>query len=84
MFSTVTPCFIATAAYGSPLASEISVLRAARDRYLAPNVLGRALIATYYSVGPRLAEPVREHPWLARAVRAILAPIVRLTAWWMS
>lgn len=83
-FSTVSPCFIATAAYGSPLADEIFVLRAARDRYLASNVLGRALIAAYYAVGPTLAEPVREHPWLASAVRAILAPIVSLTAWWMT
>jgi hypothetical protein len=83
-FSTVSPCFIATAAYGSPLADEIFVLRAARDRYLASNALGRALVATYYAVGPTLAEPVREHPWLASVVRAILAPIVSLTAWWMN
>jgi hypothetical protein len=83
-FSTVTPCFVATAAYGSPLADEIFVLRAARDRYLAPHPAGRALIALYYALGPTLAEPVREHPWLASAVRAILAPIVSLAAWWMS
>jgi hypothetical protein len=83
-FSTVTPCFVASAAYGTPLASEIGALRAARDRYLAPHALGRALIAAYYAVGPTLAEPVRQHPWLAGAVRAILAPIVSLTAWWMS
>jgi hypothetical protein len=83
-FSTVTPCFVASAAYGTPLASEIGVLRAARDRYLAPHALGRALISAYYAVGPALAEPVRRHAWLAGAVRAILAPIVSLTAWWMS
>jgi hypothetical protein len=83
-FSTVTPCFVATAAYGSPLADEIGVLRAARDRYLAPHAFGRALISAYYALGPTLAEPVREHAWLAGAVRAILAPIVRLTAWWMT
>jgi hypothetical protein len=83
-FSTVTPCFVATAAYGSPLADQIGVLRAARDRYLAPNAFGRAFIAAYYTVGPVLAEPVRRHAWLASAVRAILDPIVRLTAWWMD
>jgi hypothetical protein len=82
-FSTVTPCFVASAAYGTPLAREIGVLRAARDRYLAPHAFGRALIAAYYTVGPTLAEPVREHPWLASVVRALLAPVVHATAWWM-
>jgi hypothetical protein len=83
-FSTVTPCFVATAAYGSPLADEIGVLRAARDRYLAPHAFGRALISAYYTLGPALAEPVREHAWLADTIRAVLTPIVRLIAWWMS
>jgi hypothetical protein len=83
-FSTVTPCFVATAAYGTPLAGQIAVLRAARDRYLIPHAWGRALVDFYYRVGPSLAQPVRAHPWLASAVRAILAPIVSLTAWWME
>jgi hypothetical protein len=83
-FSTVTPCFVASAAYGSPLASEIGVLRALRDRYLAPHAWGRALIRVYYSVGPSLARPVREHPWLASAVRALLTPLVKLASWWME
>jgi hypothetical protein len=83
-FSTVTPCFVATAAYGSPLAGEIGTLRMLRDRHLASNALGRQLIAFYYAVGPVLAEPVREHEWLAAAVRSILWPVVKLTHWWMN
>jgi hypothetical protein len=83
-FTTVTPCFVASAAYGSPLASQIGVLRALRDRHLANHALGRAFIDFYYAVGPRLAEPVRQHPWLASAVRAVLAPVVALTDWWMN
>lgn len=83
-FTTVTPCFVATAAYGSPLASQIGVLRAWRDRHLANHTLGRAFIDFYYKVGPSLAEPVREHPWLARAVRAVLTPLVALIDWWMN
>jgi hypothetical protein len=80
-FATVSPCFIATAAYGSPLAGQIRVLRALRDRQLANNALGRALIQLYYSLGPRLAEPVARHPWLARGARALLTPVVYLADW---
>jgi hypothetical protein len=83
-FSTVSPCFVATATYGSPLAREIGVLRELRDRYLAPNGPGRVLIDLYYRVGPGLAEQVRQHPWLRQLSRAILAPIVSLAGWWMS
>jgi hypothetical protein len=83
-FTTVTPCFVATAAFGSPLASQIGVLRALRDRHLANHALGRALIDLYYAVGPSLAEPVREHPWLASAVRTLLTPVVSLADWWMN
>jgi hypothetical protein len=83
-FATVSPCFIASAAYGTPLAAEISVLREVRDRYLAPTAPGRAFIAAYYRVGPVLAEQVRQHAWLRGMTRAILSPLVALAAWWMS
>jgi hypothetical protein len=80
-FSTVSPCFIATAAYGSPLASEIGSLRRLRDRYLAPNAAGQAFIRAYYAVGPALADEVRERSWLRAAVRAILSPLVAVASW---
>ncbi len=80
-FATVSPCFIASAAYGSPLAAEIHVLRALRDRHLANHALGRALIRVYYALGPKLAEPVAEHVWLGSAARAVLGPVVRSAAW---
>jgi hypothetical protein len=83
-FSTVSPCFVASAAYGTPLAAEIGVLRMLRDRQLANHALGRALIDLYYSVGPKLAAPVREHAWLAWGVRGILWPVVTLAHWWME
>ena len=51
-FTTVSPCFVATAAYGSPLDARIGVLRRARDRYLMSNEPGRALVAAYYELGP--------------------------------
>ncbi len=81
-FTTVSPCFIATAAYGSPLANEISVLRRLRDRYLASHAPGRWLIGAYYRVGPPLASLVREHAWLRAGARALLWPLVSLARLW--
>ncbi|MGE0790789.1 MAG: CFI-box-CTERM domain-containing protein [Sandaracinaceae bacterium] len=75
-FTTVSPCFVATAAYGTPFAEDIRVLRRFRDRHLATNAPGRALVALYETVGPHLADAIREHPTARRAVRAILAPLV--------
>src|SRR6185503_3414332 len=61
-FSTVTPCFVASASYGTPLAAEVSALRRVRDRYLLSHAPGRALVAAYYAVGPGLAAALRERP----------------------
>lgn len=77
-FTTVTPCFIATAAYGTPLAREVSVLRRLRDRQLLTNAPGQALVKAYYERGAALAQPLRAHPWLRSVGRALLAPIVTL------
>lgn len=77
-FATVTPCFIATAAYGSPLASEVGALRRVRDRYLLPQAFGRSAVAVYYRVGARAADWLRPHDTLREAVRSVLTPIVRL------
>jgi hypothetical protein len=75
-FATVTPCFIATAAYGTPLASEISTLRRVRDRYLLSHAPGQALVRAYYDVGPRAAAFVARRPQLRSLVRALLSPLV--------
>jgi len=81
VFSTVTPCFIATAAYGSPLAADIYVLRSFRDRHLASSPVGRSLIRAYYAVGPGLAEIVTERPTIRAGIRMVLEPVVSFLRW---
>lgn len=80
-FTTVSPCFVATAAYGTPLASEIGALRRFRDRHLMNSAPGRALVKFYYKVGPSLAAQLREHEWLRSATRIVLTPFVDFANW---
>jgi hypothetical protein len=75
-FATVTPCFVATAAYGTPLAAQVGALRRLRDRQLLSNGLGRALVRAYYAGGPVLARELRAHETLRSMARSVLEPIV--------
>jgi hypothetical protein len=78
---TVPPiCFIATAAYGTPMAEEIQILREFRDEYLLTNPLGQALVGLYYRTSPPVAQFITEHPSLKPVVRAGLLPAVAASA----
>jgi hypothetical protein len=77
-FATVSPCFVATVAYGSPLADEVGALRRLRDRYLLPHALGQGLVTVYYRYGAQLAGWVEPHPTLRAALRLLLTPLVKL------
>lgn len=80
-FTTVSPCFVATAAYGTPMADEIGVLRRFRDRHLLTNPIGEALVSAYYSVGPDLAAEIAEDDERRSIVRTLLEPVVALARW---
>jgi hypothetical protein len=78
-FKFGTGCFIATAAYGTPMAKEIEILREFRDEYLLTNPVGKTLVEFYYRLSPPIAEFVTEHPSLKPIVRAGLAPAVAMS-----
>ena len=68
-------CFIATAAFGSPMAREVGVLREFRDDVLLPHAAGRAAVAAYYQIGPAFARVIARSETLKAVVRTGLAPM---------
>jgi hypothetical protein len=78
-------CFIATAAYGTPTADEIDLLRDFRDDVLLKYSVGRSLTKLYYLISPPIAQ------WIARSERRkevtrrlFVDPCVRLVARYQS
>jgi len=71
-------CFIATAAYGTPIAEEMQTLREFRDEYLLTNSVGRAFVDFYYNVSPPIADFMTDHPSLKPIVRTGLIPVVAI------
>lgn len=69
-------CFIATMAFGSPMAGQVEILRQFRDRYLLTNSLGQKFVAWYYRTGPAAANYIKDMPLLKAAIRVALYPLV--------
>ena len=71
------PCFIATAAYGTPTAEQIDVLREFRDVVLLKSTVGSQFVALYYRFSPPIADFIARSDLLRTLVRELLVdPIV--------
>ena len=72
-------CFIATAAYGSPMASQVKLLRQFRDNFLLTNVIGKGFVHLYYTYSPPVADFIAEYDSLRAIVRLSLLPVVEIS-----
>jgi len=69
-------CFIATAAYSSPLHPYVGILRDFRDRFLMPSKFGRVLVNFYYKHSPFVSDFTAKHKVLKFAARISLLPLI--------
>ena len=69
-------CFIATAAFGSPMGKHIEILRDFRDIYLLNSWLGIEFVKAYYRYTPPVADVIARHVFLRTVVRIGLMPII--------
>ncbi len=73
-------CLIATATYGSELASQVQQLRELRDNTVLQTESGSAFMVGfnqfYYSFSPMIADYERENPAFRETVKLILTPLL--------
>ena len=73
-------CLIATATYGSEMATEVQQLRELRDNQLLQTASGTAFMSTfndvYYSFSPVIADYERENPYFKEAVNLAITPMI--------
>lgn len=69
-------CFIATAAYGAPDSTPVSILRQFRDKCLLTNKPGQAFVQFYYTHSPGPASFIKDKPMLRALICILLVPLV--------
>lgn len=74
--NTDVRCFIATAAFGTPLDKNVIVLRWFRDKFLLTNSWGKKFVDFYYEKSPKYAKIISENQQLKYIVQGSLYPVV--------
>ena len=75
-------CFIATAAYGSPIQPYVKILREFRDHFLLESSFGKFLVNLYYKYSPPVADFIANHDSLRAMVRMGLLPFIGVS--WLA
>ena len=77
-------CLIATATYGSEMASQVQQLRELRDNQLLNTESGSAFMSgfneLYYTFSPTIADYERENPYFKEAVKLTITPMLSTLA----
>ena len=75
-------CLIVTATFGSPLASEVQLVRSFRDESIVKSYTGSRFMpgfnAWYYSFSPQVSSYINEHPFTKPAMRVLITPILQI------
>jgi len=69
-------CFIATAAYGSPMQPCVKLLQKFRDRFMLTNTIGKTFVDFYSTYSPDVADFISKHDNLRAMARVSLLPFV--------
>ena len=73
-------CLIATATYGSEMATEVQQLRELRDNQLLQTASGKQFMGmfndVYYSFSPIISDYERENPYFKEAVKLAITPMI--------
>lgn len=77
--SSSSGCFIATAAYSTPIHPDLDTFRTFRDEKLLTHWIGNKLVEMYYQLSPSVAEYINQKPRIKRFVRQQLESL----ATWM-
>lgn len=73
------PCFIATAAFNSPIEKHVVLLKNFRDNFLMTNSPGKLFVENYYQYSPPVADFIRQHESAKLVVRVLLYPLIGLS-----
>jgi hypothetical protein len=77
---SVAACFVATAAFGSPMEPKVALLRSFRDRILEHWAFGELFVESYYTFGPGVAGVIAPSDPLRALARTALGPLVDAAA----
>ncbi len=77
-FTMLSGCFIATAAYGSPLAADVNLLRGLRDRASQRHPLASTAAELYARSSPPVAHVLAGSDAARAVARGVIGPIVEL------
>lgn len=75
-------CLIVTATFGSPLASEVQLVRSFRDESIVKSYTGSRFMpgfnAWYYSFSPQVSTYINEHPVTKPVMQVLITPILEI------